>query len=201
VQTQTLLSRSAPVLQILQAVSEKTPVVAVMTAQDDVGKLNFSTEIIFAFQNIGKNALLINAIDTHINMQAVIDADILIIDCPSGITPVNETVANHANVVVVTLSADRGEQALNPLTVNGELLHLLQHLHEKSHYQNGFEFVVSHASDEPLGVKMFESVVIAAHFLPQSSMNLLCLLCENCDSQNLRDVFHQAAVRIEHRLW
>jgi hypothetical protein len=29
----------------------------------------------------------------------------------------------------------------------------------------------------------------------------LCLLCEDCDSQNLRDVFHQAAVRIEHRLW
>ena len=188
---QPLLKKTAPIRQVLQAVSDKVPMVAVMTAFDEVGKLNFSTEIVFAFQQLGKNALLINAIDTHISTERIDQADMLIIDCPAGSNPITTDVADHANIVVVTLSASGALEAC---------AELLASLHQNTHYHKPFEMVVSHAADPLKGEAVFDALekAIAPFKIP---INQLCLLCENSAISTLRETFHQVAEFIDHRLF
>ncbi|MFT4929670.1 MAG: hypothetical protein ACI8WB_005805 [Phenylobacterium sp.] len=194
--TQTRLTRTTPVLQVLQEVDEKIPVVAVMTAGDETGKLNFSTEMVFALERLGKHATLINAIDTHISIDAIARADILIIDCPSGLQAACIEVANMANIVVVTQSAGLTQQP------GHEPLHeLLQGLYHNSHYNKPFEIVVSHASDENMGLESFHQLVEVVGPGSGLLVNLLCLLCDDTDLSHQRGTLHQAAVRIMHWLF
>lgn len=194
-ETQTLLKRTAPIVQVLQAVSDKIPVIAVMTASDEIGKLNFSTEIVFALSQLGKNALLINAIDTHVSSQAVADADILIVDCPSGLNPTNTAVANESNIVVMTLSAEHGTDAY------AGSYELLKCLYKDGHYTKVFEIVVTHAQDVPAGDALYDELVSVVDGSYSLETHLLCLLCADGSSDIQREVFHQAAILLEGRLW